>query len=68
MTNKVVTYIFSNLKIKLSSEVENIPNITLKNIPEPLVLEYCKLFNNMLNILTSVKLGKQSYQKKKKNE
>lgn len=42
-------YIFSKLRKKLSSGTDNIPNILLRNIPEETILEYCKLFNNMLN-------------------
>ena len=46
--NEVIN-IFANLKGKLSSGIDNIPNIILKKIPESLILEYCTLFNNMVN-------------------
>ena len=45
----LLTLIFSNLRNKLPSGIDNIPNIVLKNIPRILINEYCKLFNNMLN-------------------
>ena len=45
----LLKYIFSNFRNKLSSGIDNIPNIVLKNINQILINEYCKLFNNMLN-------------------
>lgn len=42
-------YIFSKLRPKLSSGIDNIPNIVLKNIPNLLICEYLTLFNNMIN-------------------
>lgn len=49
VTKDKLEYIFSKLKAKLSSGVDEIPNIVLKNIPNILIFEYCNLFNNMLN-------------------
>ncbi|XP_075157734.1 uncharacterized protein LOC142231001 [Haematobia irritans] len=49
ITRDEITYIFSNLKGKSSSGLDEIPNIILKNIPKPLVFEYLTLFNNMIN-------------------
>lgn len=49
ITEEKILYIFRNLRNKLSSGVDTIPNIILKNIPEGLILNYCTLFNNMLN-------------------
>ena len=44
-----LTDVFSKLKGKLSSGLDQIPNIILKNFSSELILEYCTLFNNMLN-------------------
>lgn len=49
ITKDSIFYIFNNLRQKLSSGIDKIPNIILRNIPEAIVLEYCTLFNNMLN-------------------
>lgn len=49
VTKEKILYIFSKLKGKLSSGIDTIPNIVLKNIPEILIFEYSSLFNNMLN-------------------
>lgn len=49
ITKNELSYIFKNLKSKLSSGIDSIPNIVLKNIPQSLLNEYCKLFNNLLN-------------------
>lgn len=49
ITDNEITYIFKSLKGKLSSGIDNIPNIVLKKAPDKLILEYRKLFNNMLN-------------------
>lgn len=46
--NDIIT-IFSNLKPKLSSGVDNIPNYILKKSPPLLIFEYLTLFNNMIN-------------------
>lgn len=51
ITRDEIIYIFSKLRGKLSSGLDNIPNIVLKNIPLPLMSEYCTLFNNMINNL-----------------
>lgn len=48
-TRDSIFYIFNSLKRKLSSGVDNIPNIILRNIPETMILSYCTLFNNILN-------------------
>lgn len=49
ITRDEITYIFRNLKGKLSSGIDNIPNIVLKNVPNIIIFEYCTLFNNMVN-------------------
>lgn len=41
--------ILIKLKSKLSSGIDQIPNIVLKHLPSEMILEYCSLFNNMLN-------------------
>ena len=41
--------IFANLKGKLSSGIDNIPNIVLKKCPLKIIKEYCSLFNNIIN-------------------
>ncbi|XP_075162727.1 uncharacterized protein LOC142235357 [Haematobia irritans] len=42
-------YIFRNLKNKVSSGIDNIPNIVLRNLPEITILDYCAIFNNLIN-------------------
>lgn len=49
ITKNKLLYIFQNLKGKLSSGVDTIPNIVLKNISIKMIIEYCKIINNMLN-------------------
>lgn len=49
VTRSNIIYIFSNLTNKLSSGIDNVPNIVLKKIPQTMIFDYCKLFNNMLN-------------------
>lgn len=49
VTREEIKYIFSKLTNKLSSGIDNIPNIVLKNLPDIILFEYCNIFNNMLN-------------------
>lgn len=49
VTHDTIKYIFQNLRKKTSSGLDNIPNVVLKNIPEIMILDYCTLFNNMIN-------------------
>jgi len=49
ITKEDITFIFVKLNSKLSSGIDGIPNIVLKNLPVVFMLEYCTLFNNMLN-------------------
>ncbi|KAI8125449.1 RNA-directed DNA polymerase from mobile element jockey [Lucilia cuprina] len=44
-----VLSIFRKLRPKLSSGVDNIPNVVLRNLPDNLISNYGILFNNMLN-------------------
>lgn len=48
-TSETLSSIFRNLKGKMSFGIDGIPNIILKYIPELLINQYCKLFNNMIN-------------------
>ena len=41
--------IFRNLRGKLSSGDDLIPNIVLKHLPYEVINEYCKIFNNLIN-------------------
>lgn len=49
VTQNNIIYIFKNLRGKVSSGLDGIPNIILKNLPEKTMQDYCTLFNNMIN-------------------
>lgn len=49
ITKDEIAHIFSRLRGKLSSGIDNIPNIVLKHLPISIILEFCTLFNNMIN-------------------
>ncbi|XP_055377943.1 uncharacterized protein LOC129609842 [Condylostylus longicornis] len=42
--------IFSGLKGKISSGIDGIPNLVLKNLPDSIIEKYCIIFNNCLNL------------------
>ena len=41
--------LFTNLKSKLSTGIDNVPNIVLKHATDKLILQYTTIFNNALN-------------------
>lgn len=49
VTSQTIKSIFRNLSNKTSSGLDNIPNIVLKNITDNMILDYCTLFNNIIN-------------------
>lgn len=49
VTRENILGIFGSLRGKLSSGLDNIPNLVLKNLPDKIKLHYCTIFNNSIN-------------------